>query len=269
MFNPKKSMMVLALTFAVALMAWAVPVTVDFVDGTVQVQASSGWVALDFGDVFDSSRTIRLAARSIVELSAQNGTKVVLSTAGNYIVDSLLQARPVSNVITNLTDKLEQMANQATGSQESTVAGVRASAAVEEEGQIWAGPAQDAQHAMNEGLLAMDAEDPASAWDHFNLAQEYFIEAGDPIGQASAAYHAAQAGLAMGSPARALFALRSGDPENAGEFRATYTLMLATLNARYGDPAAAKALLTRALAAAWFSNADQATDARALLTTLP
>ena len=62
MLNRKKSMMVLALMFAVALMAWAVPVTVDFVDGTVQVQASSGWVALDFGDVFDSSRTIRLAS---------------------------------------------------------------------------------------------------------------------------------------------------------------------------------------------------------------
>jgi len=264
----KSVTMVLCLMLLAAGALWAVPVTVDFVDGTVQVQSGSTWKTLDFGDIFDSAQIVRIGQRALAELSVQGGTKLVLSAAGNYVVDNMLGPRQESTVIGNIATKIERLANQRTNLNESVVAGVRGSAAVDPTALMWAGVGPDAEAAFEDGSKSFAAADFASAWDYFVEARELYTEAGDIEGVARSAWHAAQSGLALGSGGRALAALRSADPANAAELRAAYALALATLSARYGAATEAKALLVKALAEKWFDTAETEADARLLLSAL-
>lgn len=251
-----------------AMVVWAVPVTVDFVDGSVQVQNGSAWRTLDFGDTFDSAQIVRIGQRSVAELSVQGGSKLVLSAAGTYAIDTMLGPRQESSAISNIATKIERMANQRTNLNESVVAGVRGSAAVDPTALMWAGVGPDADAAFDDGRKSFAAADYSSAWDYFVEARELYTEAGDLEGVARSAWHASQAGLALGSGGRALAALRSADPANAAELRGVYALALATLSARYGAPAEARALLLKALAEKWFDSTETETDARTLLAAL-
>ncbi|MBU0936639.1 MAG: hypothetical protein KKI09_09455 [Spirochaetes bacterium] len=263
-----KQTLAIVLIFLFALgSSWAIPVTVDFVDGSVQVQSGSSWKLLDFGDKFDSAQQLKVDARTVLELSVQGGAVVVISTAGTYVVDSLLRPRQESTVISTIASKIERLANQQTNINESVVAGVRGSEAVEPGELMWAGVGADAELVYDDGLGNMESGEFTLAWNNFMEARLLFEEAGDIEGQARAAWQASQAGLALGSGARALAALRSADAEDAGEFRSVYALALATLSARYGAVNEAKVILTKALAEKWFSGESEQ-DAKALLNSL-
>jgi tetratricopeptide (TPR) repeat protein len=246
--------------------ASALPVTVAFVDGSAQLQSGSTWKNLDFGDKFDSAQTVRLAPKAILELTVQGGSVVVISNAGNYVVDGLLKPRQEASAVATVASKLEKLA-RGSGQAESTVAGVRGSA-VDASSLMWAGAGVEAEAAFDDGRKASESGTYSLAWDRFMEAVALYEEAADPSGAARAAWHASLAGLASGSGAKALSALRASTPDDAGALRGSYALALATLNARYGAAAEAKELLSRALKLGWFDDPAMEADAKALLAGL-
>lgn len=262
-----KSFLIVALLLAGTLAAVsALPVSVAFVDGTAHVQSGSTWKPLDFGDSFDSSQSVRLSPKAILELSVQGGSVIVISNAGTFVVDALLKPKAEASAIATVAAKLEKLA-RGSGTSETTSAGVRG-ASVDATSLMWAGAGVEAEAAYDEGRKAAEMGTFGLAWDYFMEAQGLYEDAADMSGAARAAWHASLAGLASGSGAKALSALRSASPDDAGALRGQYTLALATLNARYGGVAEARDLIKRALAAGWFDDPAMETDARNLLSGL-
>lgn len=259
----------LALTILVFLAAsslFAVPVTVAFVDGTVQVQSGSTWKALDFDDKFDSALSVKLAAGALLEIQAQGGSSVTIAAPGVYKVDTLFKPRTEPSAVATVAGKLEKLAKG--GKQDTTVAGVRGSEAVVAKGTMWAGGTIEADEAFGSADAAFKAGDHAGAWKLYMESLELYIEASDPTGAARAAYSASLSALAGNSGAKALSSLRAASPEDAGALRGSYALAMATLSARYGATTEAKTLLDKAINAGWFDDPASLADAKSLLSGL-
>ncbi|MDX9958514.1 MAG: hypothetical protein AB7T74_02675 [Clostridia bacterium] len=244
----------------------AAPVSVAFVDGTVHVLSGSNWKLLDFDDRFDSSQSVRLGKGAVLELSAQGGSMVAIATQGTFVVDDLLKPRTERGAVATVAAKLEKLAQ---GSKSDiTVAGVRGSAAVEPQELMWAGDGVEAEATFEEAMTAYKNGLNSEAWTLFTEAKGLYEDAADPNGAARSAWHASLAGLASGSGAKALAALRSADPADAGALRGSYALALATLGARYGDTAGAKLMLQKALDSGWLDDQTMVEDAKSLLSGL-
>jgi len=246
--------------------AFAVPVTVMFVDGSVQVLSGSTWKKLDFDDRFDSSQSVKLAAGAVLELKSQAGSTVAIAAAGTYLVDSLFKPRTESSAIASIAGKLEKLAKG--GPVDQTVAGVRGSEAVVAKDTMWAGGTVEADEAAKEAFEAARTGNHAEAYTIYMEAFALYMDASDPTGAARAVYSASLSAIASGSGAKALAALRAASPEDAGALRGSYALNYATLSARYGASADAKDLLNRAIAAGWFDDPAMLADARTLLAGL-
>lgn len=255
-----------ALSFMVTATAVATPVVVEFVDGSVQVLTGSVWKNLDFDDKFDSSQSVKLSAGAILELRAQNGSTVAIAAPGTYLVDSLFKPKKEASALATVAGKLEKIAKG--GPRDMTVAGVRGSEAVVDTGTMWAGGTVEADEAMKSGDIAARANDYAKAYEAYMEAFELYMNAYDPTGAARAAYSGSLSALASGSGAKALAALRAASPADAGALRGSYALVLATLSARYGATADAKALLTTGIDSGWFDDPTSLSDAKSLLTGL-
>lgn len=264
--NSKRLVLAFLVMVMCAVALAAAPVKVAFVDGTVHVLSGGAWKPLDFDDEFDSAQSVRLGPGAILELSVKSGSSVTISAAGTYVVDALLKPRTEPSAVSTVAAKLEKLAKGGTGS--GSVAGVRGAAADSAGGLMWSDAGVDAEAAFQEAQDAMSAGTYSIAWDLFMQAISLYDEAEDPTGASRSAWHASLAGLAAGSGARALAALRSASPDDAGALRASYALALATLNARYGAAAEAKVLLERAIKAGWFDDPTMASDAKTLLSSL-
>jgi hypothetical protein len=251
--------------FAAASLS-AAPVTVVFVDGTVQVQSGSTWKALDFDDKFDSALSVKLAAGALLEIQAQGGSSVTIAAPGTYKVDALFKPRTEPTAVATVAGKLEKLAKGT--KTDSTVAGVRGSEAVVAKGTMWAGGTIEADEAFASADAASKAGDHAAAWKLYMESLELYIEASDPTGAARAAYSASLSALAANSGAKALSSLRAASPEDAGALRGSYALALAALSARYGAGADAKTLLNKAINAGWFDDPATLADAKSLLSGL-
>ena len=251
-----------------AASAWAVPLAVEFVSGKVMAMTGGSWVDVDIGDKLDSTQTIRLDKGAVLELTGPNNTRIALCAAGVFLLDSYLAPKPATGPAATAAAKLAKLArNQA---QETTVGGIRG-AGIEpasEEDMMWASSGPDAGAVMVSAAEAHDAGDYLGAWSLFMEAAGIYTEECDPNSAALAAWYASRSGLAAESPARALASLRTAVPEDAGALRGGYTLALAALDARYGSPADAKALLERALGGNWFDDPAMVADAKELLASL-
>ncbi len=257
---------VLAVSLVVAANAFAAPVLVMFVDGSVQVLSGAAWKKLDFDDKFDSAQSVKLVAGAVLELKAQNGSMVTIAAPGTYLVDTLFKPRTESSAIATVAGKLEKLAKG--GPVDQTVAGVRGSEAVVAKETMWAGGTVEADEASKEAFQAAQANNHAGAYSLYMEAFSLYVDASDPTGAARAAYSASLSAIATGSGARALSALRAAAPEDAGALRGSYALTLATLSARYGASADAKVLLQKAINAGWFDDPAVLADAKTLLSGL-
>ena len=244
----------------------AAPVSVAFVDGTVHVLSGSSWQLLDFDDRFDSSQSVRLAKGAVLELATQGGSTIAIATQGTFLVDDLLKPRTERGAVATVAAKLEKLAQGSKA--DITVAGVRGSAAVEPQELMWAGDGVEAEATFEKGMTAFRGGMNNEAWEFFTEARTLYQDAADPNGAARAAWHASLAGLATGSGAKALAALRTADPADAGALRGSYALALATLGARYGDSDGAKLILQKALDSGWLDDQTMVNDAKSLLAGL-
>ncbi len=119
-----KRLFALFCAMALGISAWAIPLTVTWIDGKVERQKGSAWLSLKEGDIVDSAETVRLATASLVEL-ANGKQKIVISTAGTFALDSLTKAAAAQQQKSSGTvDKLAKLVAPSKTSQ-ATVGGVR------------------------------------------------------------------------------------------------------------------------------------------------
>jgi len=255
----KRALLVLCAALLIGVSLAAVPLSVSWTEGRVDLQKGSSWALVGIGDRLDSSSTLRLGAGSSVELS--DGTrKVSLTAAGVYVIDSLLKLGADSaKRKTAALAKFGKLVNPKTSTEGSSVAAVRGAAVEPTADSVnWMSDTVDVMAVMDEGRkFARDGEFAAAAakFDEAVLAAE-----GDE--KETASFAEAWALAADDSFARAVKILRG--MAASGTWAGPRALLLARLDIDSGAKAEAKALLEAAAAAKLFVG-DDVDLARSLL----
>ena len=247
----KRLVMIILATLAVAFAASAVPLTVSWADGKVDLQKGSSWAAVNMGDKIDSGATIRLAKGASVELTAGK-RKVSLTAAGTYVLDSLLKQGAVASKNTSAAlDKLGKLVDPKASTGSSTVAAVRG-AAIEpaKDSVTWQSDTVDVAAVMDEGRQLVRDGDFTNAALKFNEA----AEAADGNEKDSAQYAEAWSLAADGSSARAVKVLRA--MPSTGSWAGPRALLLARLDIDSGAKDEAKSVIDSGFTAKLFLGDD-------------
>ncbi len=247
----KRLAMVLLVAFVALLSLSAVPLTVSWADGKVDLQKGSSWVAVKIGDKLDSSATLRLAAGASVELS-DGKRKVALTAAGTYALDSLLKQGSASAKNKNgVLDKLGKLVDPKATTGSATVAAVRGAAVEPAKDSVsWMSDSVDIGALMDEGRKLVRDGDFAAAAVKFDEA----VNEAEGDEKESASYAEAWALAADDSSARAVKLLRGMSA--SGIWAGPRALLLARLDIDSGAKAEAKAVLDAASAAKLFVGDD-------------
>jgi hypothetical protein len=240
------------------LAASAVPLTVSWADGKVELQKGSAWAVVNIGDKVDSASSLRLASGASIELT-DGKRKVALTAAGTYVLDALLKKGGDMAKKNVALDKLGKLVDPNATTGAATVAAVRG-AAVEpaKETVTWMSDSVDVAAVMDEGRKLVRDGDFAAAALKFDEAV-YAAEGDEKV---SASYAEAWALAAADSSARAVKILR-GMP-SSGTWAGPRALLLARLDIDSGAKAEAKSVLEAASAAKLFVG-DDVELAKALL----
>ena len=247
----KRLTMVLLVAFVALLSLSAVPLTVSWADGKVDLQKGSAWAGVKIGDKLDSGATLRLAAGASVELS-DGKRKVALTAAGTYVLDSLLkQGAASAKNKTGVLDKLGKLVDPKASTGSATVAAVRGAAVEPAKDSVsWMSDAVDIGAVMDEGRKLVRDGDFAAAAVKFDEA----VNAAEGDEKESASYAQAWALAADDSSARAVKLLRGMSA--SGIWAGPRALLLARLDIDSGAKAEAKAVLDAASAAKLFVGDD-------------
>ena len=248
----KRTFLVIITALIVAISLNAVPLTVSWADGKVDVQKGSSWAVVNMGDKLDSASTVRLAAGASVELT-DGKRKVALTAAGTYVLDALLKKGGDMAKKNVALDKLGKLVDPKATTGASTVAAVRG-AAVEppKDTLTWMTDSVDVAAVMEEGRkLVRDGDFPAAA---AKFDEAVFAAEGD---EKEAAYYAEAWALAADeSNVRAVKILRG--MSSTGIWAGPRALLLAQLDILTGASAEAKSVLEEASAANLFVGDDVA-----------
>ena len=95
----KKSLTIsMFLMFILILPAVAVDLTVDYLDGYLDIKDGGEWYELIIGEEITDTDTIRLDEDTVVELTTR-GVKLTLTKPGIYVVADLLKASGTSRSV--------------------------------------------------------------------------------------------------------------------------------------------------------------------------
>jgi hypothetical protein len=255
----KRFTIVVLIAFAASLGLYAVPMTVSWADGKVDLKNGSAWTAVNVGDKIDSSSTIRLGKGATVELT-DGKRKVSLTAEGSYVVDAVLKKGAVaSKKSTQAMDKLGKLVDPQASVSSSTVAAVRG-AAVEpaKESMDWQSDEADYAGLMEEGRRLVRDGEYSTAALRFNEA----AGAADGVNKDAAQYSEAWALAAGDSQARAVKILR-GMP-SSGNWAGPRALLLARLDIDSGARSEAKTVIQTGMAGKLFVG-EEVDLAKALL----
>lgn len=247
----KRLALVVVSAFVALISLSAVPLTVSWADGKVDLQKGSSWAAVSMGDKVDSASTLRLAAGASVELT-DGKRKVALTAPGSYVLDVLLkQGAESAKRKSGALDKLGKLVDPKASTGAATVAAVRG-AAVEppKDSVTWMSDTVDVASVMEEGRKLVRDGDFTAAAAKFDEA--VFAAEGDE--KEAASYAEAWALAADESSARAVKLLRG--MASAGMWAGPRALLLARLDIDSGAKAEAKALLEAATKASLFVGDD-------------
>jgi hypothetical protein len=247
----KRLVMIFLVAFVAAIALSAIPLTISWTDGKVDLQKGSSWVAVNMGDKIDSGATVRLAKGASIELS-DGKRKVALTAAGTYVLDSLLRQGALASKNTSAAlDKLGKLVDPKASTGSSTVAAVRGAAIEPSKDSVtWQSDTVDVAAVMDEGRALVRDGDFSSAALKFNEA----AEAAEGNEKEAAQYAEAWALAADGSSARAVKILRIMPA--SGSWAAPRALLLARLDIDSGAKDEAKALIDSGLAAKLFMGDD-------------
>jgi hypothetical protein len=233
----KRFTVVLLIAFVAVVGLSAVPLTVSWADGKVDMQNGSAWKAVSMGDELDSASTIRLAKGASVELS-DGKRKVSLTAEGSYLLDNLLKKGAVaSRQNTGAMNKLGKLVDPQASVGSTTVAAVRG-AAIEpaKESAEWQSDV-DVSAIMDEGRKLVRAGDYSNAALKFDEA----AQAAEGVDKDAAVYSEAWALAAGDSQAKAVKLLRS--MPSSGNWAGPRALLLARLDIDSGANAEAKSVI--------------------------
>lgn len=162
--------LVLLLIFVTPAVLLAAGYTVDYVFGTVEVQADQDWRPAEIGVVVSEENLLRIGRGSVAELSA-GSWRITLSEPGTYFVSELMKnSRQVSSwgIVQMVRGKIRNLF-QGQPQTESTAMGVRAEKIEEDTGFEWMDEEQDA---VEEGESLLAAERYEEAVGYFEEALE-------------------------------------------------------------------------------------------------
>ena len=236
-----------AVFFAATFSLAAVPMTVSWADGKVDLKKGSSWTAIGVGDTIDSAATLRLAKGATVELT-DGKRKVSLTSEGTYVVDSVLKKGAMASKQSTMAfDKLGKLVDPQASVSSSSVAAVRG-AVVEpsKESVDWQSDTADLPAVMEEGRKLVRSGDYANAALRFKEAAGL----AEGVDKDSAQYSEAWALAADGSQAQAVAILR-GMPAT-GNWAGPRALLLARLDIDSGADAEARSVVQSGLDAKLF-----------------
>lgn len=238
-----KRLFALFCALALGISAWAIPLTVTWIDGKVERQKGSGWLTLKEGDIVDSVETVRLATASLVEF-ANGKQKIVISTAGTFALDSLTKAASAQQQKSSGTvDKLAKLVAPSKTDQ-AAVGGVRGDLIGDAVSKMDLQDGYEDTRKMLVDALKLNSQ------SKFQEAAALFGKAAkDAVGEGSlvnaATYGQACSYAAMGSNGRAILLLRK--LRAAGGLPEKESLLLARLDLDSGAKDEAVAILTFAI----------------------
>jgi len=179
----------------------ALPLSVSFLEGAVELKTASSWTEIHEGDQIDSASSIRLSKDSFIELVTGN-RKIVLSSEGTYSLTRVLTSpvgdRGKTNTVINKFSKL--MSKETPRS--TAVAGVRGDFEGNPEETLWVDDEEkaiDPEIPAAEGRALFDAERFAEAAEKFGVAEKAAPESERDLYSYSRAVAAASAGDAITS----------------------------------------------------------------------
>jgi tetratricopeptide (TPR) repeat protein len=107
-----------------AALALAQNLSVDFLDGTVELKTASTWRPLSIGDQIGSDATIRLAKGSILELS-NSSQRISIVKEGTYVLSTLIKPSSAGDkgLGATLAQKIRNLTTEKQGA--GTVGGAR------------------------------------------------------------------------------------------------------------------------------------------------
>lgn len=186
-------------------------VTIDYIDGYLDVMERGSWVEAYIGDTLSGSDSVRLDKDSYAELSGRN-LNLTLTSPGIYRISELISAAGEGNSlgVGNLVSgKLSLMLQGGSSQVQSAVGGVRASEAVAAPKLDWMGSdtaelIKEAQAALRENRF-----DSAQA-----LLEEAYDLALDDQEESEALFYLGWTHYQKGETAQALKRLISANPDS-------------------------------------------------------
>jgi len=200
--------------FFVALLSiplYAVDVSIDYIDGYLDVKEGGEWFELYIGDVITDSDTIRLDENSIAELSLP-GNKLTLTRPGVYVIADLVEASGeqrsigIASVIGSKIRTLVKEPEQA----QTAVMGVRGAKA-EDELEWMSG---DTAELIETGKEYLADGDYADAVGIFEEAYDF----ADPSEETEVLFYLGYSNALMGELRLAVNALEYVEPDPVAEF---------------------------------------------------
>jgi tetratricopeptide (TPR) repeat protein len=239
----------------IAIAAWASPLSVTWIDGKVEKQNGSTWVAINMGDTVDTSDMVRLAKGAMAEFT-DGHRKISLSAAGTFSLATLAKAGADQTKSAGTVQKLAKLVDpKASQDQQSqtAVGGVRGDligAGVDQ--TTWVGDDENVAALMSQAqALAHDAK-----YDEAAAAFGKAVAVADGDQKDQALYSQAWAYSAGGSSLRAVKILRS--MAATGTWAGPRAILLGRLDIDSGSAAEAKAILQAAISAGSLAGDDLA-----------
>ncbi len=217
----------------------ALPMSVTFLEGTVELKTAASWTEINEGDRIDSASSIRLSKDSFIEFVAGN-RKIVLSSEGTYSLASVLTAPAGDKGKTNtVINKFSKLMNKE-APRSTAVAGVRGDFEGNPEETLWVDDEEEAidpEIPATEGRLLFDSNRFAEAAEKFGIAEKAAPEGERELYSYSRAVAAASAGDAITS----IKVLRTMSP--SGSLAIARAVLLARLDLDTGAAREAQQVL--------------------------
>ncbi len=208
---------------AVAAPLAAEDLFVEYVEGYVDVRRGSSWQELYIGDSVSETDTVKVDDNSLAEFSGASRT-FTLTKPGTYEIRSLLTAsrrKEQSGVGTLLSGKMQSMFAPTGDSGPSTVGGVRASEAVNEEDEfMWV--ESDVQELITSGKELLEQEEYDEALELFEEAYDYALDLEEEY---ASLFYQGYTQAILGRPGAAMDAIADIDPAPEADYYYDYYLL--------------------------------------------
>jgi tetratricopeptide (TPR) repeat protein len=224
----KRLTLVMLLALCASLSATAQQLSVQYVEGLVEVQQGAVWREVAAGDAVPASALLRLDDGAVAEL-AGGGTTLRLTRRGTYELASLARESAQTRsagIGAFLTQRARAMGGKkATPDRDAPVAGVRAEAK-DQGGVQWVG-AESADKLISDGIERLAKGDYRAAYATFEEARDAASASGPDAARAD--FYWGYASYLNGDLVTALRHLEKQRPDPASSIYNDHALVLAQL----------------------------------------